>query len=380
MVTRWKIAIDARSAHRPGSGVPSYSLGLIKALCQYRNSYDFVFVIEEDAPIEHITFPDNSEFYVTRVRKNSRFSRDLWENSVLPRTLTKMGVHLYHGLDYSIPLIKTSFLKVSTMHDATVFTDQDERHWLSKLRVRIIHKAVVRMADAIVTDSMFSKTEIMHYSPVNHEKIEVVWCGVDDNFYQPLLPSVEADVRLKLVGCDYYILYYGGFRKNKNIEGLLRAYALIARKINAKLVLVGHVGDYADGLNNLIRKFCIEDQVVLFGYASEDELKYLLRECQLFVFPSLMEGFGLPVAEAMVCGAPVVCSRAASLPEIAGDSVYYFDPNDPQDIADKILDVLNNRYLRHQLIERGKKRASLFKWERSAYMITSLYATLLERQ
>lgn len=374
-----KIAIDARSAHRPGSGVPNYSVGLIKALGQYQDLYDFVFVIEAGAPIEHITFPEHSQFYTTKVKKDSRFTRDFWENSVLPRTLARMGVHLYHGLDYTVPLIKTHFLKASTMHDTAVFTDYDERHWISKARIRVLLAAIARSADAIITDSVFSRTELLRHLPVSPEKVEVIWSGVDDAFYNPYGKLVEANIKMKLEGCDCYILYYGGFRKNKNVEVLLKAYSLIEQKSGVKLVLAGRIGVNANILNKLIQQLHLENRVVLFGFASEEELKYLLHNCKLFVLPSQVEGFGLPVAEAMACGAPVVCSRAASLPEIGGEAAYYFDPNDPQDCANRILDVLQNNHLRSRLIERSKARACLFTWDKSASKLTNLYGTLLRR-
>jgi glycosyltransferase involved in cell wall biosynthesis len=376
---RWKIAIDGRSAHRPGGGVPNYSIGLIRALGKYADTYDFVFVIEAGAPIEHITFPEHSQFYITSVKKDSRLTRDLWENSILPVTLARMGVHLYHGLDYTIPLIKTPFLKMSTMHDATVFTDYDERHWISKARIRFLLAGIAGSSDAIITDSSFSKNDLLRHLRVAPEKLKVIWSGIDDAYFNPCDKLAETSVKTKMEGCDCYLLYYGGFRKNKNVELLLKACSLIVQKTRAKLVLVGRVGANADKLNERIRQLHLENHVVLFGHASEEELKYLLHNCELLAFPSHMEGFGLPLAEAMACGAPVVCSRAASLPEIGGDAAYYFDPDNPQDCANRILDVLQNNGLRSHLIEKGKERAHLFKWDKSAHLLINLYGTLLGR-
>ena len=251
----------------------------------------------------------------------------MWENSVLPAALARMRVHLYHGLDYAIPFVKTPFIKVSTVHDATGFTEHDGRPWVSKLRVRLLSRAVARSADLLFTDSMFSEHEIQKYLHVSSGRIQVAWVGIADAFYRPCVESAVAQVATKLNGCDDYILYYGGFRKHKNVEGLLRAYSLISSRVQSRLVLVGRPGQCLSELDPLIQQLNLHDRLVFFGFASEEELKCLLQECRLFVFPSLMEGFGLPLAEALACGAPVVCSNAASLPEVGGDAALYFDPS-----------------------------------------------------
>jgi glycosyltransferase involved in cell wall biosynthesis len=377
-MNKWRIAIDARSAHRRGDGVASYSIGIINALRKYEDLYDFVFVIELGGPIGHICFPSNSEFYTTKTRKNSRFIRDFWENSVLPMKISKMGVHLYHGLDYSIPLIKTPFLKVSTMHDMAVFTSYDGRPWISKTRIRLLLSGIGRRADAIVADSKFSKTEIIRYLNISSDKIKVVWSGIDDSFFDPCDEQIKNEINMTLKESESFILYYGGFRKNKNVEVLLKAWSLIAQRTRTKLVLVGRINAYVNTLDKLIQRLRLQERVVFFGFASMKELRDLLHRCELFVFPSKMEGFGLPVAEAMACGAPVVCSNAASIPEIAGEAAYYFEPNDPEGCASRILDVLNNNKLRLELKEKSKQRASLFRWDQPARSLINIYT--LERR
>lgn len=360
--------------------MPSYALGLIKALSAYQNQYDFIFVVEIDSPAGHIEFSDHAQLYATKIKENSRLTRDVWENSVLPLKLARMRIHLFHGLNYSIPLIKTPFVKVSTVHDATVFTKYDGRPWLSKFRVRLQLRALARGADLLLTDSMYSKEKIQKYLCVNPKKIRVLWSGIDDKYYLPCDEQIMSQVITKLKGCNDYILYYGGFRKNKNVEGLLKAYALISPRIRAKLVLVGQVGAYSSVLNPLIQQLNLQDRLIFFDFAPIEELKCLLHRCRAFVFPSFMEGFGLPVAEAMACGAPVICSMAASLPEVGGDAVYYFDSADHQDCATKILEVLQNDELRWRLHENGPKRAVLFKWENSARILIEAYDTLLQRR
>lgn len=379
-MSRFKIAFDARSAHRPGGGVPNYSIGLIKALNAYQDQYELFFVVEAGAPIKHIEFPTQAKLIFTKVRENSRLTRDIWINSFLPMTLARMGIQLFHGLNYAAPLIKTSFIRVSTVHDATVFTRYDTRPWLSKIRVRLQIRALAQSADMLFTDSMYSKKEIQKYTNIGPEKIQVVWSGIDDKYFNPIDEKSMSQVITKLKGCDDYILYYGGFRKNKNIEGLLRAYALISPQIPNNLVLVGKIGTYASTIDPLIQQMNLRARLIFYGFATDEELKCLLRRCRVFVFPSFLEGFGLPVAEAMACGAPVICSNAASLPEIGGDAAHYFDPLNYQAIAAKILEVLQNDELRCRLHEDGIKRAPLFRWGKSASLFMNYYTSLLQKR
>lgn len=372
---KWKIGIDARSVHRPGSGVATYSRGLISALCNYEDSFDFTFVIESGAPIDDVKFPKGSEFYSTTVRKNSRLLRDFWQNTSLPDKLAKSGVHLYHGLDYDIPLVRTPFLKVSTMHDMISFSISGD-NFLSTFRVRQLLKLIARSADLVITDSFHSKTDILRCLNTDPEKIKVVWSGIDDVFFGP--PGVNPGYTpKKLFGRERYILYYGGFKKYKNVELLIKAFSSVVGREQVDLVLVGNLGPFANEIHKCIHELQLKERVVLFGFASMDELKYLLHNCELFVFPSTLEGFGLPVAEAIACGAPIVCSNAASLPEIGGDAVHYFEVSSDQSCAERMTEVLANRKLKAHLRDKAQERSHLFKWDRAVALLVSSYEQLL---
>ncbi len=380
MHRKWKIAFDARMAQHPGSGVASYSIGLIRALRRHEEAFDFCFVIEKGCSTQHITFPPNSEIYATSAKKESRWTRDIWEQTQLPRKLRQLGVHLYHGLDYTIPLTKTSFVKVVTFHDATVHTPFDGRPWLSKARIKFLQRHIASSADSIITISDYAQRQITKYTPAAEGKLSSVWISVDEIFRKTPV-TVEDRKYLQDLGlnCEF-ILYYGGFRRNKQVDMLVQAFGEVSRLHRLKLVIAGNMGEASKALDETARASGCEHLIVKTGLCSNDKLVTLLNACTVFVFPSAMEGFGLPVVEAMACGTPVVCSDAASLPEIGGDSVEYFRSGSVENLVTAVKRVLSDEGLQERLRATGLRRARLFTWDSCVDRLAEIYLALLNRR
>ncbi len=331
MADKLRLAVDARSAQYRGSGVASYSLGLINSLSAVSDLFDYVFVADSHLPTGHIDFPPNSQLIYTPVARSNWALRDVWEQVLLPLSLARHRVSLFHGFDYVVPVGPVPFARVVTFHDAAVFTPLDGRPRLAKLRVQLLMKVVAARADAIITDSDYSRREIERYLPASRQKTHRIWVGIAETFFTPAEPGAVGPCLAKARVSDGFILYYGGFAEHKNVDLLLRAFALLRKTRKQRLVLVGAAGrSTGGGLDRTVDALGISDSTTVFGFASEAELKILLDNCSLFVCPSAHEGFGLPVAEAMARGAPVVCSTHGSLPEIAGDAVVYFEGGTPR--------------------------------------------------
>jgi len=167
---------------------------------------------------------------------------------------------------------------------------------------------------------------------------------------------------------EQFLLYLGTIEPRKNIQALIKAYALLCREKGFchKLVLAGDMGWKNEGLRELIQGLSLEDSIRFTGYVEDSDLPALYTLADLFVFPSLYEGFGLPVLEAMACGLPVVTSNVSSLPEVAGDAAVLIDPHSLDAIADGMRRMLVDRELRTKCIERGFERAKMFTWEKCA--------------
>jgi len=373
-----RIAIDARAIANSGTGLCSYTDGIIKSCIKFENNYDFVFIIQKDDPyIETLTTSSRILILETTIRKGDKFRRDLWQQFTLPRILDKHAIDLYHGLDYAIPFGKTKFKKVVTLHDTAVFTEYDGRQLLFKKILRLNFKFAVKYCDQIITDSNFSKDEIIKHFPNSKDKVTMIQLGINEIYITQKIEALNLNVLKKTNHCKNYLLYYGGFRKNKNVELLLHAFDLLKNDSDLKLILVGNPGDAEMGLKALVNSLNLDERVIFYGFATEEELVTLLDNCRLFVFPSLFEGYGLPVLEAMTRGAAIVCSNKASLPEIGGNSIHYFNINSPESLAQEIQYVLNNENYYNKLKIMAKERSQLLTWESSSRNLLAVYDSLL---
>ncbi|MCK5855028.1 MAG: glycosyltransferase family 4 protein, partial [Sulfurovaceae bacterium] len=198
--------------------------------------------------------------------------------------------------------------------------------------------------------------------------------GIDHNLFKVYQePKVDFELPKK------YILSVGSIEPRKNLLGLLKAYALLDEKLKSEyqLVLVGFKGWENIEIMELIKQN--EKSIHYLGFITDEELAQVYNLTSLFVFPSFYEGFGLPPLEAMACGSPVVCSDSSSLPEVGGDAVVYCNPQDTNDIKEKIEIVLNNTTLQNEMIDKGLQQAKKFSWEKSSKEHMRVFEELMSR-
>ncbi|MBR3760685.1 MAG: glycosyltransferase family 4 protein [Ruminococcus sp.] len=241
-------------------------------------------------------------------------------------------------------------------------------------------KKSLKRADIVVTDSEFSRTEIVKYFPWCEDKLRVVPCGVDTERFHPCGDSKKiADVKASLGIEGDYFLYLGTIEPRKNLERLISAYNAFSKKVgnSPKLVLAGGKGWLYDGIFSRVKSLGLEDKVIFTKYVPSEDMNALMCGALAFVFPSLYEGFGMPPLEAMACGVPVLVSGAASLPEVTGDCAVIVDPYDVKSIARGLYRLYTDEELRRDLSRRGIERAKGFTWERSAQMLHDIYKELV---
>ncbi len=231
----------------------------------------------------------------------------------------------------------------------------------------------LKMADALLAISNYSKHEAIKYLNINEDKIFTIYNGCDDKFKKIEIDKEEKNKVLRKYGIrenDRFILYVpGGFDVRKNVDGLIKAYSRLPSDIKNKFKLtIASKTDNDDKviLEKLIRDLGLQSNIIITGYVSDEDLVKLYNLCDLFVFPSIHEGFGLPIVEAMACGAPVIASNTTSIPEVLGREDALFDPYDIDSIAFKIKKVLANENFRNELREYGLERVKNFSWDNSA--------------
>ena len=236
----------------------------------------------------------------------------------------------------------------------------------------------LRSAEKIITISEFSKEDISKYIKYPKEKIEIIPPAVDHNLYY----QNRNKIALKKYGVredEKVILYVGAEEPRKNVQFLINAFSKLKKKIpKVKLLKVGmpnYIG-VREKLLKQIESLNLQKDVIFTGYVSEKELAEIYNAADLFVFPSLYEGFGMPPLEAMACGTPVITSNTSSLPEVVGDAAITVDPYDINRFAEEMYEVLTNHGLKEEMIRKGLKRSKIFTWDSSAKKMLRVYEEL----
>ena len=236
----------------------------------------------------------------------------------------------------------------------------------------------LKRADIVVTDSEFSRSEIVKYFPNSEAKIRVVPCGVNLKQFRPCRdPEKIAQVKKSLNIDGDYFLYLGTIEPRKNISRLIDAYKIFSQKIKSppKLVLAGGKGWLCDDI--LKKAESLSGDVLMTDYVRSSDLAPLMSGSIAFTFPSLYEGFGLPPLEAMACGTPVLVSSEASLPEVTADCAVVCDALSPDSIADGLFRLYDDENLRKTLSQKGLVRAKSFSWSNSAEILFKVYRELV---
>ena len=357
-----------------GAGIHQYSMRLLAELPKQAPQFRYhAFVMDRDyqPPVE-ITARAPARLSA------SPTSRILWEQTRV--AWESRHLDLLHGFAYALPLL-TTIPTVVTVHDLT-FIRFPEAFPKSKQRyLAHITAHSCRRAAAVIADSQATARDLHQLLQTPRQKIHVIYTGVDER-YRPLpLEKVEA-VRRQKGWPGRFILMVGTLEPRKNHLGLLEAYARYRRMAQTPLPLLigGGKGWHFGQIFQRVQSLNLEESVHFLGFVPWEDLPWLYNAATLFVYPSRYEGFGLPVAEAMRCGTPVITSNVSSLPEVAGDAALTVPPDDPEALAHAMHHILEEDPERLQLMRaRGLKQAARFTWEETARQTAQVYALALNQ-
>ena len=297
-----------------------------------------------------------------------------WDQITVPRFARNASIDLIFNPKLSIPLF-TKRKTVLVMHGADQFANPRAFQWYDRIYFSIANCLYCRSSTAIITMTNRGKQDIIHYMSARPDKLHVIYesynelCRLMDRIN---LARVKEQYSLP----DQFILFVGGVTPSKNLGNLLRAYGQIRQAFPHKLVLVGFKRwkfqkDFA-----LVDRLSLHDRILCTGFIPDEDIPALYNLADVFVFPSLYEGFGMPVLEAMACGCPVITSKTGCSPEVAGGAALLIDPYHPDEIAESIRRVLTERALREQLIRKGLQRVQQFSWENTARATLALFESL----
>jgi len=294
------------------------------------------------------------------------------------------GVQVFHATDHLLPRL-THIKSVFTLYDLTFHFYARTHKRLNRWFLSLMTPRFVRAADALTAISESTRRDAARVYGFDENKIHVIYPGVSAHF-RPASSDQITVIRRKYNLPEHFILSVATLEPRKNLAALLDAYAMLQQSAisnqkseigNLSLVLVGKKGWLYQGLLQKLSELGLEQRVLLTDYVPDDNLPGLYSAADLLVYPSLYEGFGLPVLEAMACGTPVITSNTSSLPEIAGDTQVTLDPRDVKAIAEAMAWVLTDEPKRRDMRQRGLERARQFTWETTARKTLELYRRVM---
>ena len=367
-----RIGIDATAIPHNRAGAGNYIFNLVYGLSQVDNDNQYV-VFARPEHIEEWKIAQPNFCFLPSASKIRPF-RLAWEQYALPFLVRQHKIDVLHSPHYTMSFIRMC-RSVVTFHDMIFFL-YPEVHCVSKrFFFRTMMLISSRRADAIIADSESTLRDVKNLLRVIPDKVHAIPLAAGSNYC--LITDRNAVNRIcSQYGLQIgeYVLFVGVLEPRKNIPVLLHAYReLVDRGVRKKLAIVGKRGWMFSEIFSTVQALRIEDKVVFTGYVPEENLPSLYNGACLFVYPSLYEGFGLPVLEAMSCGTPVVTSNVSSMAEIAGESALLVDPHEPKLLAQAMEKILVDDGLIRSMREDGLKRAAEYSWERTARETLKVY-------
>ncbi len=375
-----KVAIDVRTVLSNRSGVGNYVLHLIQNLKQVdsKTIYYFLALKKNLSFLGPLAREQNP--LLTVFSHESHPLGDIWEHFMLPLRLKEKGIDVFHGPASLIPFRKDHYRVVVTIHDLVAFLFPETIPLKYGAYMRFLLRQAVKRADKIISVSYHTRQDLIKILKVPSEKIVVIH-EAPSPIFRPLDQN-EVQTRLKIrYGINKkYIYHLGNIEPRKNLIILLEAFTRVCREFGSEyqLVVSGQKGWLIRSLSQFLKNYPLRDQVLFTGYVPMEDLPVLMNGAELFVFPSLYEGFGLPVLEAMSCGTPVISSNRSSIPEIVGSAGLLIDPTNTQELAEQISFLLRNEADRRRLRLLGLEQAARFSWVEVARNTWEVYRSVKE--
>jgi len=386
-----RIGIDAHAVERDGTGNCTYIRNLLRHLGQIdKENLYFIYATDPSHPFykEIAQFPN---FSIRKIPVKNPFLRIPFFLAMLT---WRDQLDILH-VQYIAPPFHRGKLIV-TIHDLGHFLIPQSFSWFEVLRSKILIPQSARKAARILTGTFYARTTIIEKFDLPPDKISVTPYGVAEDFFEAQKEflkdekgdfqdkkNLKAETILKKYGIQKpYILSLSRLNLRKNVDLLIESYNFLKQKINLphKLVIAGKPDIKAEKIKKMASSSAFRHEIIFTGYVYDKDLPYVYSQAGLFVFLSEFEGFGLPVLEAMACGVPVLTTDKTSLPEVAGEDALYVHNLSAYEIATKIEALLFNQELRSLLVTKGRQRASMFTWEKTAKLTLEIYRQIGESQ
>ncbi|MBO06299.1 MAG: hypothetical protein CMI58_04605 [Parcubacteria group bacterium] len=371
-----QIGINASKVCDVTTGVGRYTYNLRKSILRTNGKNNYHFYVPGN--VSNFIEAGGSEIQLgnpeTAIQNNTL--RILWEQTFLPVYSRRDKLDLFHYTDHALSLVQTTRPTIITVHDIAYVRFPNLLNKSRQFYKKKILRISMQRADIIVADSFSTKRDIIEYYGVKEKKIRVVHLGVESRF-RPIC-NVE-EYRLKNNLPSKMILNVGTLEPRKNVVSLIRAFKKLRKEgfKDYKLVIAGSKGWLYEDIFREVGHSGLQQEILFLGVVKDEDLPLLYNCADLFVYPTLYEGFGLPPLEAMACGVPVITSDTSSLPEVVGDAGILVDPTDINSLCESMYIVLKDKELWNRMSSMGRERSRLFSWDKTAAKILEIYDEIL---
>ena len=375
-----QVLIDLTQVPVGRMGIGSYAENLLDQFREVAPDISFTVALQSDDPALRAAIPAR----VRTLQFPARLFRWLpgrffFEQLILPWLAWRYGAEVIHSLHYSLPLLPTRARRVVTMHDMTAYL-LPHMHPRSKgAYMRFFIRQAIRHGDRLIFVSFSALDECRRWFNISLDNAAVVHHGKSEAFRPDGPTEALAEVRARYGLPLQYLLYLGTLEPRKNVPLLLRAFAQLAEKHpEVRLVIAGKKGWYFDEIFHTVEVLNLADRVIFTGYVDEADKPALIRGALLFLYPSLHEGFGVPVLEAMASGVPTIAGNRTSIPEIAGDGALLVDPESLPGLTAALEHLYTDVPARAALAARGLAQAAKFSWKKTAEETATIYRETAE--
>lgn len=384
--SKLKIGINGYFLSRPFTGFGVYTIWLLKALSKIADPSEWEFIVFTPEKPKN-TFKAPVKIVVIPQRKSlgASLAKIYWEQFQIISSAKKHRVRLLHHFYPSTAVLGRGLKQIVSIHDATPW--HFDEHSIG-LKIKMLRKFMIwsnKKALRVISVSNYGRDDVSNIYQIPKNKIDVIYNGIDGKFREQITKSGIDRITKKYEIQNPYIFYIGGFEIHKNVRRLIEAYAKVKDTISQDLIIAGGVfsksrlGVYKDyfDLPDLMARYQLEGRVKMIGVVPDEDLPALYKGADLYIMPSLAEGFNLPLVQAFASKTPSIASDTLASREIAGNATYLVDGTSSDAIASGIIRVLGDKKLQENLIAKGVRQQSQFLWENSGERLLSFYSQIL---